>query len=76
LGQAYVRVSGRSNVADGFLTTAACILASGRDQSGVLVPGISPNKAIALRLVQQTSDNPPPELRRSIDQIRRGGICE
>jgi hypothetical protein len=76
LGQAYVRNTGRLNVADGFLTTAACILASGRDQSGAPVPGISPNKAIALRLVQQTSDNPPPELRRSIDQLRRGGTCE
>jgi hypothetical protein len=75
LGQAYVRASGRPNAADGFLTTAACILASGRDQTGVPVPGISPNEAIALRLVQQTSDNPPPEFRRSIDQIRRGGTC-
>jgi hypothetical protein len=76
LGQAYVSATGRPNAADLFLTTAACILASGRDQTGAPVPGISPNKAIALRLVQQTSGNPPPEFRRSIDQIRRGGTCE
>ena len=76
LGQAYVRGTGRPNAADGFLTAAACILASGRDQQGLPVPGIMPDRELAMRLVAQISDNPPAELRTSIDQLAHGGTCD
>jgi hypothetical protein len=75
LGQSYVRASGRPNAADAYFILTACVLASGRDQADVPVPGITPNRQVALRLIRETTNNPPAELRQNVYQLANGGAC-
>jgi hypothetical protein len=75
LGQASARAAGKPNAVDLFFALTACALASGRDQSGMPLPGVVPNRGIALRLLRNISANPPADARMYINRLTATGSC-
>ena len=75
LGQASARAAGKPNAVDLFFALTACALASGRDQTGMPLPGVAPNREIALRLLRNISANPPADARMYINRLIATGSC-